>query len=215
MSETPLDFVHRYIPPGQDGEGAGGITLLALHGTGGDESSLIPLAQAILPGAGVLSPRGKVLEGGAPRFFRRFAEGVLDQADLRVRTAELVAFVDQAAGHYGFDRNGVVAVGFSNGANIAASVLLRNPGALRGAALLSPMLPFSPEGSIALPETDIFIGAGTADPLVPAEQVKRLADILIGAGATVTMHWEMGGHTVSQAELEAAHAWAIDLIEPI
>ena len=214
MTEAPLDFIHRYIPPAPDGEGAAGITLLALHGTGGDESDLIPLAQSILPGAGVLSPRGKVLEGGMPRFFRRLAEGVFDQDDLRARTAELVAFIDGASTTYGFDRASVVAVGFSNGANMAASVLLRNPGVLRGAALFSPMLPFAPDPSPRFTDTSVFIGAGSADPMVPAEQAKRLADVLTGGGAELTVHWHEGGHTITQPELAAAQHWAQSLLPP-
>ncbi|HEX3302447.1 MAG TPA: alpha/beta hydrolase [Thermomicrobiales bacterium] len=213
MPRTELDFVHRYIPPNQDAEAVAGITLLALHGTGGDETDLIPLAQAVLPGAGVLSPRGKVLEGNAPRFFRRLAEGVLDQEDLKFRTTELVRFVEAASAEYGFDRGSVVAVGFSNGANIAASILLREPNVLRGAALLSPMLPFEPESTPDLSETDVFIGAGRADPLVPVDQVKRLSDLLKTSGANVTLHWDQGGHTISPSELKAAQKWAMGLVE--
>jgi phospholipase/carboxylesterase/glyoxalase family protein len=212
MSDTPLDFVHRYIPPHPDAEVASGITLLALHGTGGDESDLIPLAQSILPGAGVLSPRGKVSEQGAARFFRRLAEGVLDQEDLAFRTGELVEFITAASRQYGFDRNGVVAVGFSNGANIAASILLRNPGVLSAAALLSPMLPFEPEEQPALEGTAVFIGAGKTDPIVPVDQVKRLEKNLRAAGASVTVHWHPTGHTITQDELKAAKAWAAELV---
>jgi phospholipase/carboxylesterase len=213
MPKTELDFVHRYIPPNQDAEAVAGITLLALHGTGGDETDLIPLAQAVLPGSGVLSPRGKVLEGNAPRFFRRLAEGVLDQEDLRFRTGELVRFIEAASAEYGFDRGSVVAVGFSNGANIAASILLRESNVLRGAALLSPMLPFEPESTPDLSETDVFIGAGRADPLVPVEQVKLLADLLKTGGANVTVHWDQGGHTITPSELKAAQKWATGLVE--
>lgn len=213
MSDSPLDFVHRYIPPRPDTEAVAGITLLALHGTGGDEKDLIPLAQSILPGAGVLSPRGKVSEGGAARFFRRLAEGVLDQEDLAFRTGELVDFIAAASRQYGFDRNGVVAVGFSNGANIAASILMRNPGVLRAAVLLSPMLPFEPESQPKLDGTDVFIGAGKTDPLVPVDQVKRLEKILRAGGAEVTVHWHQTGHTITQEELKAAQEWAARLVD--
>src|SRR5690606_6783393 len=139
--------------------------LLLLHGTGGDESDLLPLGRTILPGAGMLSPRGKVLECGAPRFFRRLAEGVLDQEDLAQRTDELGRFATAAAEAYGFRPDGVVAVGFSNGANIASSLLLRQPGILRGAILLSPMVPFEPELLPDLAGTFVFIGAGRRDPI--------------------------------------------------
>jgi phospholipase/carboxylesterase len=214
MGEPALDFIHRYVPPAADGGGASGITMLALHGTGGDESDLVPLAQAVLPGAGVLSPRGKVLENGMPRFFRRLAEGVLDQEDLRVRTAELVAFIGAAATQYGFDPAGVVAIGFSNGANIAAAALLRHPGALRGAALLSPMLPFEPEMQPQLAGTDVFIGAGRADQLVPVAQVERLLAVLQAGGASVTVHWDPNGHAISKEEVAAAQKWAAALVTP-
>jgi phospholipase/carboxylesterase/glyoxalase family protein len=212
MSETPLDFVHRYIPPTAEAEGVSGITLLALHGTGGDESDLIPLAQAVVPGAGVLSPRGKVLEGSAPRFFRRLAEGVLDLEDLAARTDELAKFVEAASEQYGFDRSGVIAIGFSNGANIAASMLMRRPGVLRGAILLSPMLPFEPESPPVLADVAVFIGAGRADPLVPVEQVERLAQVLESGGGAITVHWERGGHTITPQEVTAARDWAAALV---
>jgi predicted esterase len=213
MTDTSLDFVHRYIPPNPEAEAVAGVTLLALHGTGGDETTLIPLAQAILPGAGVLSPRGKVLEGDAPRFFRRLAEGVLDQEDLAFRTGELARFIEAAAAEYGFDPGSVIAIGFSNGANIAASLLLREAGALMAAALLSPMLPFEPDETPDLSETSVFIGAGRSDPLVPVPQVKRLADLLRSGGAEVTLHWDAGGHTISKSELQAAQAWAAGLVQ--
>ena len=212
MSDTPLDFVHRYLPPRADAEAVAGITVLALHGTGGDESDLIPLAQSILPGAGVLSPRGKVSEEGAARFFRRLAEGVLDQEDLAFRTDELVDFIEAASRQYGFDRNGVVAVGFSNGANIAASVLLRKPGVLHAAALLSPMLPFEPDSKPSLEGAAVFIGAGQTDPLVPVDQVKKLEKIFRSAGAEVTVHWHPTGHTITPEELVAAKTWAGQLV---
>ena len=207
VSGDALGFVHRYIPPTAGAELAGSTTLLLLHGTGGDEEDLIPLGRALLPGAGVLSPRGKVLERGAPRFFRRIAEGVFDQEDLARRTEELAEFVEAAAKTYKLDPQGMVAVGFSNGANIAASLLLRRPGLFRGAVLLSPMVPFEPDTPPVLNGTSVFIGAGRADPIVPVAQVERLAALLREAGATVTIHWEPGGHTVSDDEVEAARQW--------
>jgi predicted esterase/catechol 2,3-dioxygenase-like lactoylglutathione lyase family enzyme len=207
VSGDALGFVHRYIPPAAGAELAGSTTLLLLHGTGGDEEDLIPLGRDLLPGAGVLSPRGKVLERGAPRFFRRIAEGVFDQEDLAHRTGELAEFIEAAAKTYELDRDGIVAVGFSNGANIAASLLLRRPGLLRGAVLLSPMVPFEPDALPALTGTSVFIGAGRADPIVPAAQAERLAELLRQAGATVTLHWEPGGHAVSKGEVDAARQW--------
>jgi predicted esterase len=212
VSGDALGFIHRYIPPTAAAELAGSTTLLLLHGTGGDEEDLIPLGRAVLPGAGMLSPRGKVLEHGAPRFFRRIAEGVFDQEDLACRTEELAQFIEAAAKTYRLDRDGIVAVGFSNGANIAASLLLRRPGLLRGAVLLSPMVPFEPDAPPSLSGTSVFIGAGRADPIVPVAQAERLAALLREAGAAVTLHWESGGHTVSQGEVEAARQWIMQCL---
>ena len=206
VSGDALGFIHRYIPP-TEGELAGSTTLLLLHGTGGDEEDLLPLGRALLPGAGMLSPRGKVLERGAPRFFRRLAEGVFDQEDLANRTEELGDFVAAAARTYELEPDGVVAVGFSNGANIAASLLLRRPGVLRGAVLLSPMVPFELDDLPDLKGTSIFIGAGRNDPIAPAAQAERLADVFRRAGADVTLNWEAGGHTISKGELDAARVW--------
>ncbi len=207
VSGDALGFIHRYVPPAAEGAPAGSTTLLLLHGTGGDEENLLPLGRALLPSAGMLSPRGRVLEGGAPRFFRRLAEGVFDQKDLARRTEELAEFVGAAATAYQLARDGIVAVGFSNGANIAASLLLRRPGLLRGAVLLSPMVPFEPEPLPDLRGTSVFIGAGGADPIVPAAQVERLVKLLRQAGANVTLHLEPGGHSITRAEVEAARQW--------
>jgi glyoxalase family protein len=202
-----LGFVHRYLPPAAGAEPAGSTTLLLLHGTGGDEDNLISLGRALLPGAGLLSPRGKVLERGMLRFFRRLAEGVFDQEDLARRTDELADFIEAAATTYNLRRDGIVAVGFSNGANIAASLLLRRPRVLRGAVLLSPMVPFEPSTPPELDGTSVFIGAGRADTMVPQGQVMRLAEILREAGADVTLHWEPGGHEVSPGVVSAAQEW--------
>ncbi|HEY7406796.1 MAG TPA: VOC family protein [Gemmatimonadaceae bacterium] len=207
VSGDALGFVHRYVPPESGSELAGGTTLLLLHGTGGDENDLIPLGRSLLPGAGLLSPRGKVLERGAPRFFRRLAEGVFDLEDLARRTEELASFVEAATAAYGLERDGIVAAGFSNGANIAGSLLLRRPGLLRGAVLLSPMVPYEPEELPNLEGTSVFIGAGRSDPIAPAVQVERLASMLRDAGADVAVHWQNAGHTVTKDELDAAQRW--------
>jgi glyoxalase family protein len=207
VSGDALGFVHRYVPPNVGAELAGGTTLLLLHGTGGDEDDLVPVGRELLPGAGMLSPRGKVLERGAPRFFRRLAEGVFDQEDLAHRTEELAAFIEAATRTYQLERDGIVAVGFSNGANIAVSLLLRRPGLLRGAVLFSPMVPFEPDALPRLDGTAVFIGAGRSDPIAPPVHAERLAAILREAGADVTQHWDAGGHTVSRAELAAAREW--------
>jgi predicted esterase/catechol 2,3-dioxygenase-like lactoylglutathione lyase family enzyme len=207
VSGDALGFVHRYLPPASTAEAAGATTLLMLHGTGGDEEDLIPLGRSLLPGAGILSPRGKVLEGGAPRFFRRLAPGVFDLEDLARRTDELAEFVDAAAKTYRLDRSRIIAAGFSNGANIAASLLLRRGAVVRGAVLLSPMLPFEPERLPDLSATSVFIGAGERDPMASRETVEQLARALGDAGAKVTTHWTPVGHTVTKEELDAAREW--------
>ena len=207
VSGDALGFVHRYLPPSQGGERAASTTLLLLHGTGGDEEDLIPLGRALLPGAGILSPRGKVIEGGASRFFRRLAPGVFDLEDLARRTDELDAFIEAAAATYRLDRDGIIAVGFSNGANIAASLLLRRGARLRGAVLLSPMLPFEPDRLPALARTGVFIGAGEHDAMAPRDSVERLATLLRDAGADVALHWTGAGHTITKDELAAAQQW--------
>jgi phospholipase/carboxylesterase len=212
MIREDLEFIHRFVPPTAAADEASTMTLLLLHGTGGDEHDLIPLGASLLPGAALLSPRGKVLERNAPRFFRRIAEGVFDQEDLARRTEELARFVEAAVRAYQLDGEQVYAVGFSNGANIAGSLLLRRPGLLRGAVLLSPMVPFEPETSPDLGGTGVFIGAGRTDAVSPPAQAERLGSLLRGAGADVTIHWHPGGHTISNSELEAARHWLAEQV---
>ncbi|WP_274363799.1 alpha/beta hydrolase [Paenibacillus thermotolerans] len=182
-------------------------TLLLLHGTGGMENDLLPLAQRIDPTAGVLSVRGNVLENGMPRFFRRLAEGVFDEEDLVFRTNELHDFLNQAAQEYGFDRGSVIAVGYSNGANIAGSLLFHIPGSLQGAILHHPMVP---RRGVELPDltgVPVFIGAGRNDPICPAQETEDLQTLLEGAGATVAVHWEYFGHQLTGTEVNAAAEW--------
>jgi predicted esterase/catechol 2,3-dioxygenase-like lactoylglutathione lyase family enzyme len=204
-----LGFVHRYVPPPEQAP-ADGTTLLLLHGTGGDENDLMPLGRALLPGAGLLGVRGNVSERGAARFFRRVAEGVFDLEDLARRTTELAEFIEAAGRVYHLDRDRVVAVGFSNGANIAASLLLRGTNVLQRAILFSPMMPFEPEQPPKLDGTEVFIAAGRHDPIVPAEQVTRLSEALELGGARVTVHWEAGGHTIPRSAVKAAAGWLGD-----
>lgn len=199
-----LAFIHRFKPGVGD---AARTTLLLLHGTGGNEDDLLELGEALFPGASLLSPRGKVLERGMPRFFRRLAEGVFDQEDLAFRTDELVGFVESAAPEYHFDPAKVVAVGYSNGANIAASALLRHPRALAGAVLFHPMVPFEPSPLPELPATPVFVSAGASDPLVPRPLTERLVELLGAAGAHVTVHWVAGGHDLTPSEVDAAGRW--------
>lgn len=203
MSDTSLDFVHRFVPGGVGAT----PTLLLLHGTGGDESDLLPLGGALAPGAALLSPRGKVLERGMPRFFRRIAEGVFDLEDLKFRTHQLARFVRAAASHYGFTLDSLYAIGFSNGANIAASLLLLEPGLLRGAVLWRPMMPLEPDRVPALAGTSVLIGGGRLDPMTPAAQTEALASYLRSAGADVTLRWENAGHGLSQGDVDAAREW--------
>ncbi|HEX5565282.1 MAG TPA: alpha/beta hydrolase [Sporosarcina sp.] len=182
-------------------------TLLLLHGTGGTEQDLLPLAEMIDPDASVLSVRGNVLENGMPRFFKRLAEGVFDEEDLVFRTIELNGFLDEAAGKYGFDRRNIVAVGYSNGANIAASLLFHFNDSLKGASLHHPMVP---RRGIDLPNLDgvsVFISAGKNDPICPASESEDLEAFLLGAGASVRMHWEMNGHSLTHTEVRAAANW--------
>jgi predicted esterase len=202
-----LDFIHVYEPAAN----ASRPTLLMLHGTGGNEHDLVPAGHLLLPGAGILSPRGKVLERGMPRFFRRLAEGVFDLEDLKFRSAELAAFVVAAAAHYGFDATRVIAAGFSNGANIAASLLLLSPGTLKAAALFSPMVPIVPEPLPNLRAVEAFISAGKRDPLVPPENTAQLAALLESCGATVRVRWTDGGHSLSPEDVDVAARWVREL----
>ena len=198
-----LSFVHHYQP----GKTPGSPTLLLLHGTGGNEQDLVPLAPELMPDAGVLSPRGQVLERGMPRFFRRLAEGVFDLDDLRVRTAELAEFVMAAARHYGFDAARVIAAGFSNGANIAASLVLLRPGALHRAVLFRAMVPLVPDPLPSLPATPVLVSNGRTDPIVPLAETDRLAALLRDAGAQVTLVWQAAGHHLIQEDLIRAREW--------
>jgi predicted esterase len=197
-----LGHVHQFIPATGDE-----TVLLLLHGTGGDEHDLVPLGRMLRPGAAILSPRGNVVEHGMPRFFRRLAEGVFDLDDLARRTDDLATFIDEATERYGFDRSKLVAVGFSNGANIAASLMLRRPGTLTRAVLLSPMVPFEPATEIDLHGTRVFIGGGRSDPIASPVQAERLAQLLRDGGADVTTYFHPGGHSLTNDELAAAQQW--------
>jgi phospholipase/carboxylesterase/glyoxalase family protein len=197
-----LGFVHRFIPAQQPG-----TTLLLLHGTGGDEDDLLRVGQRLAPGAALLSPRGKVLENGMPRFFRRLAEGLFDLKDLTFRTHELADFLAAASSRYGFPPDRVFAAGYSNGANIAASLLLLRPEALAGAVLFRPMVPLTPESMPDLSAKRAFISAGRHDPIVPPEQPERLAALLRGAGAEVALRWSAAGHALTGEDIEAAREW--------
>lgn len=212
-----LDHVHVYVPATRDG----GPTLLLLHGTGGDEHDLLGLGRLMSDDAALLSPRGAVLERGAPRFFRRIAEGVFDEADLIARAADLAGFVGAAAQHYSFDSHKVIAAGFSNGANIAGALLLLHPQVLRGAALFAPMVPLQPEALPDLSGVAAFVSAGRADPIAPPEQAERMAALLTSAGAATTLRWHPGGHVLDRDAVAGARGWlaklstAIDAGDPL
>ncbi len=199
------DFVHEFVP------GNSSRTLLLLHGTGGNETDLIGLGRELDPEASLLSPRGKILENGMPRFFRRLAEGVFDLEDLKHRTNELADFLEAAAQDYGFDSRGVVAVGYSNGANIAASVLLLRPEVLPAAILFRAMVPLFPDKLPNLSSVRVWIGAGEEDPIVPASEAKRLAELLRRAGADVTIRFAKAGHGLTNDDLETARHWLGEL----
>ena len=193
--------MHKYVP------GRLGITLLLLHGTGGDQNDMIPIGEEIAPGAAMLSPRGKVLENGMPRFFRRLAEGVFDIEDLKVRTRELADFVGTAAELYRFDPRKVLAVGYSNGANIAASLLLLFPKVLMGGVLFRPMVPLIPDQPPILDGKHVYVSAGANDPLVSQGETAKLVKMLEGYGAKVEVNWARSGHSLLPEEVGEAAGW--------
>lgn len=182
-------------------------TLLLLHGTGGNELDLLPLAGIIDDEASILSVRGNVLENGMPRFFRRLAEGVFDEEDLIFRTKELNEFLDEAAEKYGFDRDNIIAIGYSNGANIAASLLFHYQNALKGAILHHPMVPRKGMDLPDLSGKSVFIAAGTNDPICSLMESAELQSLLEKANASVELHWENRGHQLTMQEVEAAATW--------
>jgi phospholipase/carboxylesterase len=189
------------------GSNASAPTLVLFHGTGGTENDLLPLAQHISKDSSVLSVRGNILENGMPRFFRRLAEGVFDEVDLVFRTKELYEFLDSASVQYGFDRSNLVAVGYSNGANIAGSLLFHYADALKGAILHHPMVPLR---GLQLPDLTgkpVFIAAGENDPICLASETNELAGLLREAGAEVNVFWERQGHRLTGSEADAAAVW--------
>jgi predicted esterase len=199
-----LGFDHRYVVG--DGKRAA-LTLLLLHGTGGDGDSLLQLGYTVAPGATLLSPTGQIREGESRRFFRRLAEGVFDQQDLAVRTRDLRDFVRAATSSYGLDPHRIVAVGYSNGANIASSLMFRCPDVLAGAVLFRPMVPFVPENRPDLSGVPVLMCVGAYDHLSPVGDAERLGDIFRFAGADVTLHSETAGHELSLGDISAARDW--------
>jgi predicted esterase len=204
MTQPDLGFVHQFVPA-KDSDSP--VVLLLLHGTGGNEQDLLPIGMQLQPGAALLSPRGKVMENGMPRFFRRLAEGVFDVDDLKFRTHELAEFVRSAAEQYGFQEKNLVAIGYSNGANIASSLMLLHPHLLAGAVLFRPMVPFTMDFTPDLRDAHVLLASGKRDPIVHPEQVDRLAAMFEFAGADVTTYWHDSGHELGQDDLASAKNW--------
>jgi phospholipase/carboxylesterase len=205
---TKLSFIHRFVPATSPGK----PPLLLLHGTGGDENDLISLGEMVAPGAALLSPRGKVLEGGAPRFFRRLREGVFDEDDLRLRTGELADFVAEARTAY--DLPAPIAMGFSNGANIAAAMLMLRPEAQAGAILLRAMPPLKEPPEVDLKGTPILLVSGTSDPIITAAGASRLAATLTRDGAVLRHEILSAGHGLTQADVTLVRQWLAGLAMP-
>src|SRR2546422_5604478 len=202
-SDKPMtrDFIHEFVP------GSSNRTLLLLHGTGGNERDLIPVGRELDPNAALLSPRGKVLENGMPRFFRRLAEGVFDLEDLQKRTHQLADFVAAAADRYDIDVKNLIAIGYSNGANIATSTLLLRPETFAGAILFRAMLPLEPQKPPELANVRVWIGAGNYDPIIPTSETKRLVQLLRHAGADVTVRFLNAGHALTPEDISLARDW--------
>jgi predicted esterase len=201
---SDLDFVHRFVPARVP---AGARTLLLLHGTGGNENDLLDLGRAVDPDAALLSPRGKVLENGAPRFFRRLAEGVFDEADVVARAKELARFIKGAVSEYQIDSGNLVALGYSNGANIAAAMMLLGVAPFQRAILLRPMVPLSQVESPDLKDTQVLLAAGQLDPIAKPPTVKKLGELLRAAGAEVDLVVQPSGHELTADDVETAQKW--------
>jgi phospholipase/carboxylesterase len=199
-----LGFIHRFVPAE---DSASGETLIVLHGTGGNENDLIGIGQTIAPGAAILSPRGNVSENGAPRFFKRLAEGVFDPKEVRSRGEELARFIRVAIAKYGLDASRIYALGYSNGANIASTVMFLEPRLLQGAILFRPMLVFEPHERGDLSGASIFISAGRMDPIVPVSSVERLVELFESAQAELTLKWQLAGHNLVPSEVREAAEW--------
>jgi phospholipase/carboxylesterase len=199
-----LGFIHRFMPAEDE---ASAETLVVLHGTGGDENDLIGIGQAIAPGAAILSPRGNVLENGVPRFFKRLAEGVFDPKEVRSRAEELARFIRAAISRYGLNPERTFALGYSNGANVASTMMFIEPTLLRGAILFRPMLVFEPEERPDLSGAGVFISAGRMDPIVPTKSVEQLVTLFEASRAEVALKWQLAGHNLVPSEVREAADW--------
>ena len=204
---SDLGFIHRFVPAASSPR----RTLLLLHGTGADENNLLDLGHALDPNASLLSPRGKILENGAPRFFRRLAEGVFDEKDVVLRAHELADFVGAAATEYHFDLKTLVAVGYSNGANIAAAMMLLGVAPFAKAILLRPMVPLQPATLPGLKNARVLLLAGQLDPIARPPIVRELEQLFEQAGADVTLKLQPSGHELGPNDLAAAREWLATL----
>lgn len=203
-------YVHRYSPPEPGGLP---VTLLLLHGTGGDETSLVPIAAEIAPGTAYLSPRGKMVIDNMRRFFPNPGSDTLDRDEIAYRCAELAGFLYNAADSYGFDQRRVFGLGYSNGAAMAASLMLYHPRLLMGAIILRPVLPPAPYRLPDLQDKPVFIAGGRRDDLAPPQDAERLADLLRQAKADVTLRWEDAGHKLRPVEMKAARNWLREVLK--
>ena len=188
-------------------EGSNNHTLLLLHGTGGSENDLLNIAKYIDEDANILSLRGDVNENGMNRFFKRLSEGVFDEEDLVYRTSKLYKLLDELSLKYEFDRNNITAVGYSNGANIAASLLFHYKDALKRAILFHPMVPLRNIELPSLTETSILITAGTNDPICSVKESEELFDYFHNANADVEISWYNFGHRLTEQEIFKAKEW--------
>ena len=200
---SDLGFTHRFVPA----HSTSARTLLLLHGTGADENDLLDLGRAFDSSAALLSPRGKVLENGAPRFFRRLAEGIFDEKDVVARAHELAGFVDSAATAYKIDLEKLVAVGYSNGANIAAAMLLLGVAQFSQGIFLRPMVPLKPPTLPDLKHTRVLLSAGQVDPIARPAIVIELEQLFRKAGAEVSLQFQPSGHELTTADVTAAREW--------
>lgn len=198
------EFEHKFLPARDE---QFDYTLVLLHGTGGSETDLLPLADRLLPNAAVIAPRGKVSENGMPRFFRRIQPGVFDTEDLIKRTQELGDFLQRSAAKYKYNPDRLIAVGYSNGANIAASILLLRPEILRAAVLFRPMVPLCPVKRPNLDGVNVLVCAGRRDEIIAPEESTRLAELLHESRATVSLYWSESGHGLTGSDIESAQKW--------
>jgi phospholipase/carboxylesterase len=202
-----VDFIHQFVP------GKSGATILLLHGTGGDENDLMPIGKGLAPGSAILSPRGRVSEHGAARFFARIAPGVFDEKEVRTRAAELAEWIESAIAKYSIDQTKIYALGYSNGANIAAAMMLLHPGVIAGGLLLRPMAVIRPQPLPDLKGAPILISAGQHDHEIPAPEAEALGRLLSEAGAVVDFAMQNSGHELIPTDFQIGKQWFAQLLQ--